>query len=203
MIYSGFCNTFDFSEHVKNSTVSLPLKYILGLFCWICDGNSGNWALSLQSNSMASGLGVTRQPSNAHFRKNNYEKPDKNKLPFSKECMKYKKKKNRFPLEQKDITRAIRQNLNQIFNLGSILMMVVLQFGLAVLSSCIPVGNIIQPDPTQALSCQRSFKSGYFQHSPLPDLEIQIKILQKVLLATKRLVPVWHRVGHWGRNEFA
>lgn len=33
-------------------------------------------------------------------------------------------------------------------------------------SGCVPVGNTIQPDPIHALSCQRSFKSGYFQHSP-------------------------------------
>lgn len=46
-------------------------------------------------------------------------------------------------------------------------------------SGCVPVGNIIQPDPTQALSCQRSFKSGYFQHSPLPDLANQTKTLKK------------------------
>lgn len=78
----------------------------------------------------------------------------------AKSALNTKKKKKKIPLEQKNVTRVIRQTLNQIFKIGSILM-VVLQFGLAVVSSCIPVavpvGNVSQPDPTQALYCQRSF----------------------------------------------
>lgn len=43
----------------------------------------------VQWNSMVLGLGVIKQTSNAHFTKNIYDKPDKNKVPFSKDFTKH------------------------------------------------------------------------------------------------------------------